>query len=61
LKLQGEEGKWEFTQLGSKTVLMSVDAEIKDLETQIRDEERLKQRIVEVNQLLGVKVNATKK
>jgi hypothetical protein len=40
---------------------MSVDAEIKDLEQQIREEDRLKQRIIEVNQLLGVKVNATKK
>lgn len=40
---------------------MTVDAEIKEIEKKLRDEERIKSRITEINTLLGVKVNATKK
>jgi ATP-binding cassette subfamily D (ALD) long-chain fatty acid import protein len=61
LQLSGENGEWSFSQLGTKQSLMSVDAELKDLETRIADEDRLMRRLAEINGLLGVKLNATKK
>jgi ATP-binding cassette subfamily D (ALD) long-chain fatty acid import protein len=61
LKLTGEQGRWELSELRSREALMSVDVEIKDLEAKVREEAKLRQRITEVNALLGVKPNATKK
>ena len=61
LRLTGEDGFWEFSQLGTKSVLMNVDAEIRQLASQVNDEDGLRQRLTEVNDMLGVKKNAIKK
>lgn len=59
--MTGDEGRWEFTQLGSKAALLSVDAEIRQIEGQVRREQDIRQRLVDINGALGVKKNATKK
>lgn len=61
LQLSGDNGEWSFSQLGTKQSLLSVDAELKDLEIRVAEESRLRRRLAEINNLLGVKVNATKK
>ena len=52
---------WEWSELGSKKAMLSVEAEIRELESKVGAETMLQQRINAINALLGVKGNATKK
>jgi hypothetical protein len=61
LRLTGEDGRWEFSRLGSKEALLGVDAEMKDLRAKVAEEAQIRERLAKINALLGVKVNATKK
>ncbi|KAI3646621.1 hypothetical protein MP228_009549 [Amoeboaphelidium protococcarum] len=61
LTLKGEDKSWEWTELNNDKAQTTVENEIKDLESRLQQEESMISRLNEINQLLGVKTNATKK
>lgn len=61
LTFTGQDHNWEWSELGSKKVLMTVENEIKDLQKKIKQEQTIKNRLTEINDSLGVNVTATKK
>ncbi len=53
LRLTGEEGKWEVSQLGEEQELMSFSEEIADLEAKLKEVDSWKSRIGEIQSELA--------
>ncbi|CAJ0913854.1 15357_t:CDS:2 [Entrophospora sp. SA101] len=52
LKLSGEKGTWTFTTIGTPEERMSLDKEVAALENKLKDVEKIKERIDEINKEL---------
>jgi len=53
LRLTGDEGKWELTQIGTEEESMSLEKEVHDLEARLGDVDGMKARLKEIGDELA--------